>query len=68
MHRLVKIRGSSLPCLSLLISKLDKEILGLLPQGPPSQNSSCFKVLEGTRMKDSGPGNYRGLCLHEAMR
>lgn len=48
MSRLVKIRGSSLLCLSLLISKLGKVILGFLPQGAPSQNSSCFKVLEGT--------------------
>lgn len=48
MNRLVKIRGSSLLRLSLLISKLGKVILGLLPRGPPSQNSSCFKVLEGT--------------------
>jgi len=46
MNRLAKIRGSSVLCLSLLISKLGKVTLGFLPQGAPSQNSSCFKVLK----------------------
>lgn len=34
MNRLAKIRGSSVLCLSLLISKLGKVTLGFLPQGP----------------------------------
>lgn len=47
MNRLVKITGFPLPCLSLLISNLGKAILGLLPQGAPSQNSlKSLKALE----------------------